>query len=285
MSIGGSGHAAGLAIVGDGSALPGSAAGDPGMVLAALDADVRLLRAHTALNPFPVAVTARDAGDLATGLRSLTAAAAAVFLARTDPVRARAVQRDLAGTRRIPVITEQDTLGIALVAMTLVTLRRAEIAPDNARVVVVGPGVVPLLVPLLMAVGVGDIASWKQADAQGFPLPVLARDAHAVIDLLGAAAGLQPAFETDPSRIVLTSSDPVGHLLALPGLLRALQEGPIAGLAGAPLDHLDAHRACAQALAGLTPVDRALPELADPDLTRRVARAVIEALRPPPRLR
>ncbi|UMP06776.1 hypothetical protein [Amycolatopsis sp. EV170708-02-1] len=39
-------------------------------------------------------------------------------------------------------------------------------------------------------------------------------------------------------------------------------------------------RACAQALAGLTPVDRMLPDLADPELTHRVARAVTEALRP-----
>ncbi|MFI7117852.1 hypothetical protein [Amycolatopsis sp. NPDC049868] len=277
--------AGGLAIVGDGSALPDASVADPGAVLAALDIDARLLRGHTSLNPFPVAVTARDAGDLATALRSLPGAATAVFLARTDPVRARAAQRNLAASGRIPVITEQDTLAIALAATVLVTVRRADIAPGDARVVVAGPGVAPLLVPLLMAVGVGDIASWNQADALDFPLSGFARDANAVIDLVGAANGLRPAFQTDPSSMVLTAGDPVAHLLALPGLLLALRKGPIASLAGDPLEHLDAHRACAQALATLTPVDRVLPELADPDLTHRVARAVTEALRPPPRAR
>ncbi|EME61677.1 hypothetical protein [Amycolatopsis decaplanina] len=283
MTIGDTRQVAGLAIVGDGSALPGTAASDPGAVLAALETDVRLLRDHTALDPFRVAVTARDAAELASALRALPSAVTAIFLARTEPVRARAVQRDLARGGRIPVITEYDTLAIGLAAAVLVTLRRAEVAPHKARVVVAGAGTVPLLVPLLMACGVGDIASWREGDAVGFPLSVISRDASVVVDLLDVAMAPRPAFEADATQVVLTAGDPVGHLLALPGLLRAVREGPIAGQAGDLFEHLDAHRACAQALAGLTPVDRVLPDLADPDLTHRVARAVTEALRPPPR--
>src|SRR5204863_343141 len=83
----------------------------------------------------------------------------------------------VARARRIPIVTEEDTLGIALAAAALVTLRRGGIALADARVVVAGADKVPLLTLLLMAAGVGDIASWTTVDAEGFPLSGVARDA------------------------------------------------------------------------------------------------------------
>ncbi|MFD9894081.1 hypothetical protein ACFWY9_32430 [Amycolatopsis sp. NPDC059027] len=268
--------AAGLAIAGDGSALPG-AEGDPGAVLAALSSDARSLRDHTSLNAFPVAVAARDAGDLSAAVRALPTGITAVFLARTEAARARAAQRDLAGG--VPIITEQDTLGVALAASVLVALRRKDIPCRSGRVVVTGAEAAPLLVPLLMAAGVGDIASWRPADAPGFPLAAITRDAAAVVDLT-CATGSRTIAE-DPAPAVIVPDDPFAHLLALPGLVRALRERPDSRRHADPLYQLEVYRAGAQALAALAPVDRVLPELSDPDLTRRVADAAAAALSGP----
>nr|WP_166639868.1 hypothetical protein [Amycolatopsis sp. SID8362] len=269
-----------MAIVSDGSGLSATEGNDPGDVFDALGVDVRLLQAHTFLNPFPVAVTARDAGELAAAVRALPTGATAVFLARTDPVRARTVQSDLGRSERIPVVTEEDTHGIALATQVLAALRRAEIAPFDARVVVAGADTVPLLPLLLMAAGVGDIASLTRADALGYPLSGIARNTSIVIDLAGAADAIHPAFGDAVPKTVGRPRDPVAHLLALPGLLRALWDVPTPGWAGDPARHVEVHRACAQALATMVPVDRALPELSDPDLVSRVAQAAVDVLRP-----
>ncbi|MFI5611602.1 hypothetical protein [Amycolatopsis sp. NPDC051903] len=266
-----------LAIVGDGSA--SGRLRDAGGVLAELEADARLLRAHTPLNPQAVAVTARDEEDLAAAVRALPAGVSTIFLARTESGRARAVQRELARDGRSPIITEQDTRAIALVAMTLVSLHRRAVAPFNARVVVTDSAAVPVLLPLLMACGVGDISSWRTEDARVFPLSVIAQDVNAVIDLVGAAADLEAVAGVDVISEVLAAGDPVAHLLALPGLTCALGTARAGGTA---LQQFGVHRATAHALASLTPVDRKLPDLADPDLTARVAHAVSEALTPPP---
>lgn len=271
MSTVAPGDRSGLAVVGDGSAAHGSTGTDPSEVLAALRSDVRLLRDHEPIAAFPVAVTIGDAGQLSAALRTLPAGTTAIFLARTEPNRARAAQVDLARTSTMPVITEQDTAGMALTAALLVTLRRLGAAPQASRVVVAGSRTLPLLT----AAGIADIASWNEADAATFPLPAVARDATAVVDLVGATGSLPP------TEVPVLVPDPVGHLLALPGVLRALRETPAAGFAADPLYRLDVHRACACALVSLTPVDRVLPDLADPDLTDTVARAATEALQPP----
>ncbi|MEV4143846.1 hypothetical protein AB0J40_09280 [Amycolatopsis sp. NPDC049691] len=272
---------AGLAVVSDGSGLPDAAGRDPGDVFAALAADVRLLGTHTSLSPFPVVATARDAGELAAAVRALPASTAAVFVARTDPVRARTVQCDLARGAGIPIVTEEDTVVIALATQVLVALRRAEIAPCNARVVVAGADTAPLLALVLTAAGIGDIVSWTTADALGFPLSGVAREAGIVIDLADVAGAIRPVFGNQAPLTIRRSSEPTAHLLALPGLLRALWDVPRPGWAGDPARHVEVHRACAQALVTLVPVDRLLPELADPDLVHRVAEATVDVLRRP----
>ncbi|MFE3785544.1 hypothetical protein ACFXPA_46055 [Amycolatopsis sp. NPDC059090] len=78
------------------------------------------------MTPFRVAVTARDADELAVAMRAVAETVGAVFLARTEAVRARAVQRDFARSGRVLVVTEQDTLAIRLATEMLVTLRRLE---------------------------------------------------------------------------------------------------------------------------------------------------------------
>ena len=218
------------------------------------EADARLLTAHTGLDAFPV-----------TGRDPLPRDTTAVFLTGAPGRSVRCV----AGT--LPVITEDDTRGIALTVAAHVALRRRDVAPFAARAVVVGAAVLPVLVPLLVATGIADITSWSPADARFFPLHQIVRDTDLVLDLAGHDA-------TAPVPVI-RPGDPVEHLLALPGLVHAL--------AGAqsrnedPFAHIEAHRACVHALTGLVPVDRELPELSDPDLTDRVAAAITEALRPP----
>ena len=68
------------------------------------------------------------------------------------------------------MITGQDVAAIALAAAVLTTLARADHTPSSSRVVIAGAEHLPQLCPLLMACGIGDIASWNDGDAVGFSL-------------------------------------------------------------------------------------------------------------------
>ncbi|WP_206785948.1 hypothetical protein [Amycolatopsis sp. MtRt-6] len=222
-------------------------------------AAARLLTDHTPLRAVARPVPGDTAG-LITAVRALDADA--VFLTGADRVAARTAQLALAGA--LTVYTEEDTLAIALAAAVQVALFRRGRTPADARILVAAPAALPLLMPVLLAAGTADITLWHPADAAAFPLADLARDVDVVVDPIGR-------HEPGPGPAVVAPGDPVAPLLALPGLLL---DGP---RTGDPQAHPDVHAACARALAGLTPVDRLLPELADPDLAARVAGAVAAA--------
>ncbi|SEC90796.1 malate dehydrogenase (oxaloacetate-decarboxylating) [Amycolatopsis tolypomycina] len=222
-------------------------------------AAARLLTDHTPLRAVARTVPA-DAPGLVAAVRALDADA--VFLTGADRVATRTAQLALAG--ELAVFTAEDTLAIALTAAVQVALSRRGRTPADARVLVAAPSTLPLVIPVLLAAGTADIMLWHPADAAAFPLAQLARDVDVVVDLSGR-------HEPGPRPAVVAPGDPVAPLLALPGLL---QGGP---RTGDPQAHPDVHAACARALAGLTPVDRLLPELADPDLASRVAGAVAAA--------
>ncbi|WP_033289617.1 hypothetical protein [Amycolatopsis jejuensis] len=245
--------------------------GDDPSLLTQLRADAAALREHTGVPTSAFAVRSRNAGELSVALRSLPGEVAAVYLTGAEPGKARAAQRDLALGGGIPVITEEETTGIILTAAALVRSRRLEVAPFDAKIVVAGSDTMPLLVPLLVASGVGDVVAWRSGDAPGYPLGTVAESATVVVDLVGAFEG---AALTMPS-------DRHAPLLPLPGLFAALRRGLVARPVNDPLYQLDVHRACAHALTTLTPVDRLLPELSDPDVGTRVLDAIVEALRPP----
>ena len=216
----------------------------------------RLLTELTPLRALARTVPGDPAG-LITAIRAMDADA--VFLTGADRAATRTAQLALAG--ELTVFTEEDTLAIALTTAAHVALFRRGRTPADARVLVAAPSALPLLIPVLLAAGTADLMLWHPADAAAFPLAELARDVDVVIDLPGG-------HEPGPGPALVTPGDPVAPLLALPGLL---QDGP---RSGDPQAHPDVHAACARALAGLTPVDRLLPELADPDLASRVAAAV-----------
>ncbi|MBB1154984.1 MULTISPECIES: hypothetical protein [Amycolatopsis] len=255
---------AGLAVVGD------SAPDEPEPSLALLRADARAIREHTGTPASAFAVRSRNAGELSAALRSLPSEVEAVYLTGADPAKARAAQRDIAAGGGIPVITEEETSGIVLAAAVLIRSRRLHVAPFAAKVVVAGADAMPLLVPLLVASGVGDVVAWRRSDAAGYPLAEVARNATVVVDAAGDLGGS-----------LLVAPDRSAGLLPLPGLFAASRRGLVARPVNDPLYQLDVHRACAHALTTLAPVDRLLPELSDPDLAARVSDAIEEALRPP----
>jgi malate dehydrogenase (oxaloacetate-decarboxylating) len=261
-----------VAVVSDGSALQHNGSPvTPESVAPLLHDDATRIHDLTGLPVLALPVAAQDAAQLAARLAGLPDHVAAVFLTETDPARARAAQHTLEQWGGPVVITDQDTTAIALAAATVTALRRAGRAPTGSRVVIAGADTMPVLCPLLMAVGVGDIGSWRQADALDYPLHRIARTADVVIDLV-AAAGHLAAGSEDPSPVVLRTDDPGYPWLALPGLLTETVGSP------RPWLDIDIHRTCVLALAATTPPGALLPE-SDPSLTDLVASAVIRTLK------
>ncbi len=262
-----------MAVVSDGSALHHNGRPvTPESVGPLLRDDATLIHDLTGLPVLALPVTAQDAPQLAARLAGLPDHVAAVFLTETDPARARAAQHTLEQRGGPVVITDQDTTAIALAAATVTALRHAGRTPTGSRVVIAGADTMPVLCPLLMAVGVGDIGSWRQADALDYPLHRIASTADVVIDLVAAAGHLATAGGEDPSPVVLGADDPGYPWLALPGLLTATVGSP------RPWLDIDIHRSCVLALAAATPPGALLPE-SDPSLTNLVASAVIRTLK------
>lgn len=222
----------------------------------------------------PVRVLSPDAGGaqhVEAELRDLPPDVGAIFLPHARPEFACQV-RALTGGR--PVLTDQDTTAIALTAALLTTLSRASRVPRASKVVIAGADTLPILGPLLMVCGVGDITTWNPADALAFPLRRVAAGAHVVVDLLDGTADLE-SLAAHATPTVLAPESGRDPLLALPGLLRALTHIP-----GARLD-VEVHHACALALVMATPPDERLPAGPDPALADQVADAATRALRQP----
>ncbi|HVV21274.1 MAG TPA: hypothetical protein VHF06_17685 [Pseudonocardiaceae bacterium] len=267
-----------VAVVGDGSAQPPVTPDGPDVSLGSrLDGDAAVIHARTGLSVRAVPLYACDTDDLTAQVRALTADAGAVFLTRTDQVRARTTQQALYDAGGPPVLTDADTTAITLTAALLTAIGRAGYQPAGSRVLVAGADSLPELCPLLVAAGVGDISSWTTDDAHAFPVRDLAGHATAVVDLTGT---VEPPDRQPGWPAVITPDDAgMFRMLPAPGLMRAL-----AGHQDATLD-VDVSRAAALALAAATPPDRPIPDPADPDLAEAIGVAVLRVLarRPPAR--
>ena len=125
----------------------------------------------------------------------------------------------------------------------------------------------PLLGPILIACGIGDLTNWHQRDAPAYPLNRLMQ--HNDI-LIAPNSAIPPSLA--PERTLTIPHDPfdVGALV-LPGLLGALCGRGVAAL---DVEHL---AAAADAVALITPTGRVLPELNEP-LVAAVARHVSQTL-------
>jgi malate dehydrogenase (oxaloacetate-decarboxylating) len=190
----------------------------------------------------------------------------AVFLTHTESHRALEAQSAVSR----PVVTDQDTTAIALSVALLTTLGRRGRAPQASRVVIAGAQSMPILCPLLMVAGLGDITSWNPGDAVAFPLHRIAAGTDAVIDVVGAT-NLSGSSATAAEPAVITPDEAVHSLLALPGLLRVLTQIP-----NAQLD-VEVYLTCALALVMATPPDEDLPH-SDHALADRIVDAVATAL-------
>ena len=163
------------------------------------------------------------------------------------------------------VLTDQDTTAIAVTASLLTALARADRAPTRSRVVITGAHTVPLLRPLLIAAGIGEIDSWNDSDAAGCGLTRFAYGADAVIDLIGRTPHL-PVFGHIQPIVISPDTHSYGHL-AVPGLLTAILRHPERTV--------DLYYRCALALVAATPPHRLLP---DPDLVENIASAAGQVL-------
>jgi hypothetical protein len=237
-------------------------------VVGGIGATTAVLRRYSAVVEeqagLPTRVIASDYG-----LHSLSPDVSAVLLVRTAPERELKVRNSVAG---LPVVTDQDTTAIALTAALLTALARAGRTPQASRVVIAGAHTMPMLCPVLLAVGIGDITTWNPADALAFPLRRIAADADAVINLVGGGGRFAWPRHSAPAVIVPdTARDP---LLALPALLQVLAQHPQARLTS------EVQHACAVALAAATPPGEQLPRRPDHHLTRQIADAATQALHP-----
>lgn len=262
---------AAVAVASDGSALTSMTDWEPAVV-AVLNDYAAVLRHLAGLDAIAVPVLAGDGGELAACLGALPRRVGTIFLVDTDPARAATAQQVHAGPGGLPIVTDHDTTAIALTAATLTTLHRIGAAPAGSQVVISGANRQPALARLLVAAGIGDLVLWNETDAGALPLRTVVPDATAVIDLVGATASMV----VDSATAMITPADPDLALLAAPGLLRTVLQIP--HLDADPATRVNVHLACARALQATTPADRLVPELTDPDLTRRVTFAAARSL-------
>ncbi|MGW0176246.1 hypothetical protein ACWDUM_20670 [Rhodococcus sp. NPDC003322] len=166
------------------------------------------------------------------------------------------------------IVTELDVLTAALAATTISLLRRGGAAPRSGRVVINGPERAPLLGPVLLKSGIGEVINWSRVDAHAFPLRRLMQRHDVLIDLAGTAT------DTDaPGRTVAWPTDrfALGRLV-VPGLMSALCGHDTTKVTAEIL------AACARALALTTPPGQTLPSsddgLVTPAIARHVGRAI-----------
>jgi hypothetical protein len=203
-----------IAVAGDGSTLhrePSAASALTAMVTTAT-----LLGEHTGLDTTAVLVPTASVEELISGLRRLAPDVSAIYLAHTDPARARTVRAALSDT--VPVITEEQTVATATTSATLTALERARVLPAAACVVLVGPHQAAL-VGALDAAGIGEVMSWDPGN--GSARGELPGHATVLVDLLGTVT---TSVAPEPPAVI-RASDPIPPLLAVPELLASVRAG------------------------------------------------------------
>jgi len=186
-----------------------------------------------------------------TGHRTRLSAAFVVGLGASESA---AVQRRVAEAAGPLVIAEIDVVTAAQAAAVMAMLRSRGVQRQRARVAMAGAESAPLLGPILIACGIGELTSWHPRDAQDYPLNRLMEHNDIVI-CPKAAAPMLVAWD----RTLTIPHDPFDFgALVLPGLL-----GALCGHGVTALDVLHL-AAAAHAVALVTPTLRVLPELNDP---------------------
>lgn len=235
---------------------------------AAMEDYAALIREQTPMRALSLPVTTSDPHVLTARILGLPTGVSAVFVVGLGHRESAAVAREVTERGGPVVLTELDVLTAAVAAATITTLRRRGVPPRAGRVVITGASWAPLLAPVLIASGVGDLSSWHERDAEAFPLRRLMDHNDVLIDLTGCAPE-----GAAPGRTVAVPADgfPYGALV-LPGLLAALCGHEVRTLT------VEAVAACVRALALITPADQLLPSIDDRLLVSAIARHVSRAL-------
>ncbi|AWK76024.1 hypothetical protein CBI38_31055 (plasmid) [Rhodococcus oxybenzonivorans] len=235
---------------------------------AAMEDYAALIRDRTPMRALSVPVTTDDPHVLTERILGLPTGVSAVFVIGLRHRESAAVAREVTERGGPVVLTELDVLTAAVAAATITTLRRRSVPPRAGRVVITGASWAPLLAPVLIASGVGDLSSWHERDAEAFPLRRLMDHNDVLIDLAGCAPEGAAVGRTVT---VPTDTFPYGALV-LPGLLAALCGHEVRTLT------VEAVAACVRALALITPADQMLPSAGDRRLVSAIARHVSRAL-------
>jgi hypothetical protein len=234
----------------------------------AMEDYVALIDDRTPMQALPLPLSRGDVGTVAsavTGHPARLSAALVIGLGASESAR---VQRRVADNAGPLVIAEIDVVTAALAAAVMTMLRSRGVKRERARVVVTGAESAPLLGPILIACGIGDLTYWHDCDAPAYPLDRLMQHN----DILIAPNSATP-LSLAADRTLTIPHDPFGvGGLVLPGLLGALCGHGVAVLG---IEHL---AAAAQAVAHLTPTGQVLPELNEPLLVTAIARHVSQTL-------
>ncbi|PBC51741.1 hypothetical protein [Rhodococcus sp. ACPA1] len=235
---------------------------------AAMEDYAALIREQTPMRALCVPVTTGDPHVLTERILGLPKGVSAVFVVGMGHRESAAVQREVTERGGPVILTELDVLTAAAAAATITTLRRRSVPPRAGRVVITGASWAPLLAPVLIASGVGDLSSWHERDAEAFPLRRLMEHNDVLIDLAGCAPD-----GAAPGRTVTVPADGFAYgALVLPGLLAALCGHEVRTLS------VEVMSACVRALALITPADQMLPSVDDRLLVSAIARHVSRAL-------
>ncbi|MBB6375869.1 hypothetical protein BKA01_003091 [Pseudonocardia eucalypti] len=227
-----------------------------------------MLAVLSGLSVATMTVATRDGAELAQRLRRLPPRVGAIFVVGAGRRCAREAQQMLIDLGERPFVTEDDLRAITLTAATLLYLGGLGRPVSSARVLVVGAPTVSVVVALLLAAGIGQIAVWVPG-AAGVPLEQACRDADVVINLLVGDPGVDVLVRRTAWDRPCGSVIGIRHvhelLLALPGLARA-----VAGSIG-PLIDVEVYDACVRGLVAATPPGWTLPSLTSRVTTYQVA--------------
>ncbi|MFD9125385.1 malic enzyme-like protein [Kitasatospora sp. NPDC059571] len=238
------------------------------LVLPALESMAVHLRRATGLDIHPIPVDAATPEDFAAAARAIAPGFAAISLAHTHPAHAAAVRAALAGGPA-PLADTATAHAIATSAATLSTLKRQDLDPGDAVIVLAGAHLLDgNLVGLLHANGVGELIL---ADPPTPGAEPLVEAADLVIDLTGRlprpsdGTPILHACLQEPPLLHATAHHP-HPLHVLPALVTVATHGMQPGV-GALL-------AATRTLAGLAEEGRLLPPVDRPGLTQALTAAM-----------